>query len=103
MSAPAAAPDPAVANAELWAKFFQDQWKALLNPFGVQTPSPVAQLAEGTAARVSGFLSLLAAGPIAWLFEANAPQVSALARREAVSHRIDIRPATPGDAIEPAA
>lgn len=101
MSAPP--PDAAVANADLWNKFFQDQWKAFLNPLGVETPAPVAQFAEGTAARVSGFLSMLAAGPIAWLFEANAPQVSSLARRDAVSHGIHLHLATHEEAIESAA
>ncbi len=101
MSAPP--PDPAIANADLWSAYFQQQWRAFLNPFGVRAESPVAQLADGAAARISGFLTLLAAGPIAWLFEANAPQVSALARRDAIAHPVAIPARAQDEAIEPAA
>src|SRR4029079_16524788 len=62
--APTTAEEPTVANADLWTKYFQDQWSAWL-------PAPSAAVAEGTAARVAGFLTLVAAGPIAWLYSAN--------------------------------
>jgi hypothetical protein len=61
------APEPIIDNADLWAKFFRDQW-------GASSGSPAAQLAEGTAARVSNFVNFLAAGPIALLYGSNSPQ-----------------------------
>lgn len=64
------------ANADLWTRYFQDQWSSFLNPFGVPAATPVSGVAEGTAARVAGFLSLVAAGPIAWMYNANAPEVT---------------------------
>lgn len=67
-------PEPTIANADLWSKYFRDQWSAWLNPFGLQDAN-VTQIADGTAARVASFLTLLAAGPIAWLYQANAPAV----------------------------
>lgn len=60
-----------VANTDLWSKYFQDEWSRFLNPFGVPAESPVNQIAEGTAARVASFLTLVAAGPIAWLYASN--------------------------------
>lgn len=62
-----------IANTDLWSRYFQDQWSRWLNPFGVQAASPVTQVADGTAARVAGFLTLVAAGPIAWLYSSNEP------------------------------
>ena len=59
-----------VANADLWTKYFQDQWSAW--------PSPASAVAEGTAARVAGFLTLVAAGPIAWLCNTNTSNVTPL-------------------------
>jgi hypothetical protein len=64
-----------VANADLWTRYFQDEWNRWLNP-RAESGAPVSQVAEGTAARVAGFLTLVAAGPIAWLYSANAPQVT---------------------------
>ncbi len=68
------AQEPTVANADLWTKYFQDQWSAW--------PSPSAAVAEGTAASVASFLTLVAAGPIAWLYNSNTPNVRAI-REEA--------------------
>ena len=65
-----------VRNTDLWSKYFQDQWSRMLNPFGVPVNSPVTELAEGTAARVAGFLTIVAAGPIAWLYNSKAPEVA---------------------------
>ncbi len=62
---------PTVANADLWTRYFQDEWSFWLNPLGAGAGTPVA---EGTAARVAGFLTLVAAGPIAWLYNSNAPK-----------------------------
>lgn len=60
-----------IANTDLWSKYFQDEWSRFLNPFGQPAESPVSQIAEGTAARVASFLTLVAAGPIAWLYASN--------------------------------
>src|SRR5581483_11938037 len=60
--------EPTTANADLWAKYFQEEWGRWFRPFGATGQTPVAQVAEGTAARVASFLSLVAAGPIAWLY-----------------------------------
>ena len=67
-----------VLNADLWSRYFQDQWSNFLNPFGVPAQAPVSEMAEGTAARVAGFLTFVAAGPIAWMYSANAPSVMAI-------------------------
>jgi hypothetical protein len=58
-----------IANVDLWSRYFQNEW-------GRWAPqaSPMAELAEGTAARVASFLTLVAAGPIAWLYAANEPR-----------------------------
>lgn len=60
-----------IANADLWSKYFQDEWSRFLNPLGVSQQSPVNQIAEGTGARIASFLTLVAAGPIAWLYASN--------------------------------
>jgi hypothetical protein len=57
-----------IANTDLWTKYFNDQWGRWLNPLGVPAASPMSSIAAGTAAQVAGFLSLVAAGPIAWLY-----------------------------------
>jgi hypothetical protein len=66
-----------IANADLWSRYFQEQWSRWLNPLGVPAASPVAQVADGTAARVASLLTLVAAGPIAWLYSSNTPQPAA--------------------------
>jgi hypothetical protein len=70
-TADATAEEPTIANADLWAKYFHDQWSAWM-------PQPSAAVAEGTGARVASFLTLVAAGPIAWLYSANASNVTPL-------------------------
>ena len=65
------------ANADLWSRYFQNQWTSFFNPFGVPAREPVSEVAEGTAARVASFLTLVAAGPIAWMYASNAPSVTA--------------------------
>jgi hypothetical protein len=62
------------ANADLWSRYFADQWGRWLNPLG--EPSPITEIAQGTGAQVAGFLSILAAGPIAWLYNANNADVA---------------------------
>jgi hypothetical protein len=64
--------DSTIANADLWTRYFQNEWSRWMTP----ADSAVSAVAEGTAARVAGFLTLVAAGPIAWLYSANAPQVT---------------------------
>ena len=68
--------DATIANADIWTRYFQQQWSAWLNPLGVRAASPVAEVAEGTAARIATFLTLVAAGPIAWMYSANALRVT---------------------------
>jgi hypothetical protein len=60
-----------IANADLWSRYFQNEWARW-----APSDSPVAEIAEGTAARVASFLTLVAAGPIAWLYAANEPRVA---------------------------
>ncbi len=67
-----------VANADLWAHYFREQWGRWLAPFGTPASSPMSQVAEGTAARVASFLTLVAAGPIAWLYATSAAERSAI-------------------------
>ncbi len=72
-----------VANADLWTKYFQDEWSRWLDPFNLRAADTVTPVAEGTGARVAGFLSLVAAGPIAWLYSSNNAQAGARARDDA--------------------
>ena len=67
-----------VANADLWAHYFREQWSRWLAPFGAPEASPMSQVAEGTAARVASFLTLVVAGPIAWLYATSAAERGAL-------------------------
>ena len=60
-----------IANADLWSRYFQNEWSRW-----APSDSPMAEIAEGTAARVASFLTLVAAGPIAWLYMANEPKVA---------------------------
>ncbi len=77
-----------IANADLWAYYFRDQWSRWLAPFGARADAPVSQVAEGTAARVASFLTLVAAGPIAWLYATSAAErgapVTEIAQRHVV-------------------
>jgi hypothetical protein len=66
-----------IANADLWSKYFQDEWSRMLNPFGRPADSPLTKIAEGTGARVANWFSLVAAGPIAWLYSTNPNPVAA--------------------------
>jgi len=60
-----------VANTDLWTAYFQQEWSRWFDPFGLGAQSPVSGVAEGAAARVAGFLTLVAAGPIARMFASN--------------------------------
>ena len=79
-----------IANADLWSRYFQNEWSRW-----APSDSPVTELAEGTGARVASFLTLLAAGPIAWLYAANEPRPAKItgepARVEPIEQRdVDI-------------
>jgi hypothetical protein len=80
-------PEPTVANADLWSKYFRDQWSRWLNPLGLE--GPVAEFADGTGARVANFLSLVAAGPIAFLYETKGADVVEIAGDD---ERASLRP-----------
>ncbi len=67
-----------IANADLWAHYYREQWSRWLAPFGADAASPMAQVAEGAAARVASFLTLVAAGPIAWLYATSAAERGAV-------------------------
>lgn len=71
------------ANADLWSKYFQDEWSRWLDPFNLRAAASVTPVAEGTGARVAGFLTLVAAGPIAWLYSNNTAQAADRARDDA--------------------
>ena len=62
-----------VENADIWTRYFEDQWGRWLTPLGTRTP--LSELAETTAANVASLLTLVVSAPIAWLFNANAPHV----------------------------
>jgi len=87
--------DSTVANADLWTKYFRDEWGRWMQPSGGQE-SPLAAVAESTAAQVAGFLTLVAAGPIAWLYSANAPSLSQIERRS--TDPVQIAPHEPVEA-----
>lgn len=70
------AQESTIANADLWHKYFQDQW-SWFTPKN-RTNDPVAQMAAGTGARVANLLTLVAAGPIAWMYANSAPNVKQL-------------------------
>ena len=72
--------DSTVANADLWTKYFRDEWGRWLRPASRQEPA-LSAVAESTAAQVASFLTLVAAGPIAWLYSANTPARSQIERR----------------------
>jgi hypothetical protein len=57
-----------IANADLWAKYFHEQW-AWLKPLA--GPDAVT-VAAGAGARIANFLTLVAAGPIAWMYTNSA-------------------------------
>jgi hypothetical protein len=68
-----------IANADLWSKYFQDEWSRWLQPFGApRAESSMSGLAAGTGARVASWISLVAAGPIAWLYTTNPSPVEQL-------------------------
>lgn len=91
-----------IANADLWSRYFQEEWKkSWLNPLGA--PSPVSlQMAEGTAARVANFLTLVAAGPIAWLYNANAPQVTEIVAEESGIRELPLHLVPDAESVEDA-
>jgi hypothetical protein len=85
-----------IKNTDLWTKYYQDQWSRMLNPFGL----PVPELAEGTAARVAGFLTIVAAGPIAWLYNTKEPQTAAIEPADDVAAALPLRMPAELESIE---
>ena len=55
-----------IANADLWARYFHKEWSRWTDPLGLSQPAN--QIAQGTGARVANLLTLVAAGPFAWLY-----------------------------------
>ncbi len=66
--------DTTIANADLWGKYFEQQWSWLKPIAGPDA----TQVAAASGARIANFLTLVAAGPIAWLYANNAPNVTPL-------------------------
>jgi hypothetical protein len=70
--------DPTIANTAIWSHYLQEQWGRWLAPPGSRAGTPGSQIIEGTAARVASFLTLMAAGPIAWLYATSAAERGAI-------------------------
>ena len=87
-------PETTVANADLWTKYFRQEWERWLPPRATQE-SPLAAVAESTAAQVAGLLTLVAAGPIAWLYSANAAQLGIERRASDPVSMVPEAPAAP--------
>ena len=62
-----------IANTDLWSAYFRDEWARFLRPTGRDAASPLAQIADGAAAQVATWFTIAAAGPLAWIYAANAP------------------------------
>jgi hypothetical protein len=62
--------DATAANVALWAHYLDDEWGRLLGPFGQM------DAAHAMASAVAGWLAILTAPQIAWLYEDNAAVVS---------------------------
>ena len=61
------AQETTIANADLWTRYFQNEWSRWAAP---SDSSAVARVRRPAS---PGFLTLVAAGPIAWLYNANTP------------------------------
>jgi hypothetical protein len=70
--------EPTSNNAELWSSYLREQWRAVLNPFGLNpTGEAIADtLAEVAAANVAGVLAMLEGPAVSRLYAANAPEVN---------------------------
>jgi hypothetical protein len=62
--------DATAANVALWAHYFDNQWGRLLEPLGQ------ADVAHAIASAVAGWLALVTAPQIAWMYANNAAVVS---------------------------
>jgi hypothetical protein len=62
-----------VANADLWGKYFEDQWRRWLTPLA---GPDAARVAAANGARIANMLTFVAAGPVAWLYANSAPRPS---------------------------
>ena len=72
-----------VANADLWGKYFEDQWRWLTPLAGPEA----TRVAAANGARVANFLTLVAAGPIAWLYANSAPASNVTPIRYGIERR----------------
>ncbi|MDP9238831.1 MAG: hypothetical protein M3P30_15765 [Chloroflexota bacterium] len=62
--------DATAANAALWSHYFENEWGRLLEPIGQQ------YAAQMLGAGIAGWLAIITAPQIAWLYERNAAVVS---------------------------
>ena len=72
-----------VANADLWGKYFEDQYRWLTPIAGPDA----TRVAAANGARVANFLTLVAAGPIAWLYNNSAPTSNVTPIRNGIERR----------------
>jgi hypothetical protein len=70
--------DPTIANTAIWSHYLREQWGGWLAPLGSRADAPASQIVDGTAARVASLLTLMAAGPIAWLYATAAAERGAI-------------------------
>ena len=71
--------DATIRNADLWTTYFR-RVEPLAKPARPLERQPMTGMAEGTAARVASFLTLVAAAPIAWMYSSNRPAIGDIAR-----------------------
>lgn len=76
-------------NADLWARFFTDQWSAWLDPFGISAArtggDPARAIAETAAADVASFVALFVRDPIEHMYQDNAPAVTRFVQETAIA------------------
>lgn len=65
--------DSTVANADLWSKYFEDQWRGWLTPLA---GPEAARVAAANGARIANVLTMVAAGPVAWLYASSTPKAN---------------------------
>src|SRR5947199_4006220 len=62
--------DATASNAALWTSYFNQEWSRLLEPIGQQ------YAAQMLGASIAGWLAVVTAPQIAWIYERNAVVVS---------------------------
>ena len=82
-------------NADLWAHYLHQRWKAWLDPFGLAQPGVTdvvsRMLSEAAAASVASALALFVGQPVGRMFQANAPEVTqAIDEARAATMKIEI-------------